>query len=123
MWKSTNGIYSSYHERNRTEIKTDDSLIIGVGLGQLCAAAVSCATTIIDLPDTAVDAVRLAFRTGAAVENLSVRNEGNEVRNGCWSLAVPIAYRDLKEELTTVQDLAVGTSKKGVNTWASILIE
>jgi hypothetical protein len=86
---------------------TDDYLLVGTGLGQLCAAAIACTGTIVDLTDIAVEAVRLAFRIGSAVERFSVQNERSEHPDDSWSIVVPFTFQQIQDEIQSVQDSAV----------------
>lgn len=96
-----------HHEQDNRSLDTTDDLLVGTGLGQLAAAAVACAANIIDLPDIAVESVRLAFRTGAVVENFSIPARQAGESDASWSLVVPGNYEDIRAELQTLQDAAV----------------
>jgi hypothetical protein len=85
--------------------------LVGTGLGQLAAAAVACAANIIDLPDIAVEAVRLAFRTGAVVENFSVPARRAGESDASWSLVVPGTPEEIETELQSLQEAAVSTKQ------------
>lgn len=98
----------SHHEQDSHSLDTTDDLLVGTGLGQLAAAAVACAANLIDLPDIAVEAVRLAFRTGAVVESFSIPARRAGELDGSWSLIVPGTLEEVQAELQNVQDSAVG---------------
>ncbi|KAF2132453.1 putative polyketide synthase [Dothidotthia symphoricarpi CBS 119687] len=91
-------------KKNQYSLDTNDGLLVGAGLGQLCAAAIACAATIVDLPDVAVEAVRLAFRTGSVVETFSIQGKRSEESGGAWSIVVPIASQNIQDELRNIQD-------------------
>lgn len=98
----------SHHEQDEEHsLGSNDYLLVGTGLGQLCAAAVACASSVVDLPDIAVEAVRLAFRTGSVVETFSVQNQRPGDQDNSWSIIVPIAFSEIQAELHKIQDSAV----------------
>lgn len=97
----------SHHEQKNRSIDTTDDLLVGTGLGQLAAAAVACAANIIDLPDIAVESVRLAFRVGAVVENFSIPTRRAGESDASWSLVVPGAFEEIQSELQSLQEAAV----------------
>jgi hypothetical protein len=98
----------SHHELNNQQlVNTDPDVLVGSGIGHLCAAAIACATSIVDLPNVAVEAVRLAFRIGSVVETYSVQDQHQNNRSDSWSLIVSSTLQKAQEELQTVQDTAV----------------
>jgi hypothetical protein len=102
----------SHHELNSQQLaNTDPDVLVGSGIGHLCAAAIACATSIVDLHDVAVEAVRLAFRIGSVVETYSVQDQHPNNRSDSWSWVVSSTLQNAQEELQTVQDTAVSCSK------------
>jgi hypothetical protein len=98
----------SHHElKNQQLANTDSDVLVGSGIGHLCAAAIACATSIVDLPNVAVEAVRLAFRIGSVVETYSVQDQHPNNRSDSWSWVVSGTLQKAQEELQTVQDTAV----------------
>lgn len=83
------------------------NLVIGVGLGQLSAAAVSCSKTIADLFGPAVEAIHLAFRVGAVVERFSSSSRQTDVDEGYWNITVDGSVEEIESELQTCQDQMV----------------
>jgi hypothetical protein len=63
--------------------------VLGVCTGALAAAAVSCSGSVLDLIPIAVDAVRVAFRTGAHVADVASRLESTERADRSWLLGIP----------------------------------
>ncbi|KAL6154158.1 Type I Iterative PKS [Exserohilum turcicum] len=97
--------YIGHNERNdQLRLDANSDLLVGTGIGQLCAAAVACTATVVKLPDLAAEAVRLAFRIGSVVETYSVQNQRSAHSNESWSISVPVPFEKLQEELQTVQD-------------------
>ncbi|KAF2742534.1 polyketide synthase [Sporormia fimetaria CBS 119925] len=96
--------FIGHHEQaGQTSLDATEGLLVGIGLGQLSASAVACASTLVDLPDIAVEAVRIAFRTGSVVETFSVRNRRTSQEDD-WSIIVPATPQAVQEELRTLQD-------------------
>ena len=85
----------------------EDDIVVGFGLGQLSAAAVSCSKTLVDLVDPAVEAIRLAFQMGAAVEKFSSNSQKADVAEGHWSMTVTGAAEEIEIELKNLQDQMV----------------
>lgn len=86
--------------------------MVGVGLGQLSAAAVSCSKTIVDLIGPAVEAVRLAFRTGAAVGRYSSNSQQTDVsEEGHWNMTIDGVAEEIEAELRVLQDQMVWLSR------------
>jgi hypothetical protein len=82
-------------------------VLFGSGIGHLCAAAIACATNIVNLPNVAVEAVRLAFRIGSVVETYSVQGQRSTNASDSWRFNVCGSFQKIQEELQTVQDSAV----------------
>ncbi|KAL8939701.1 MAG: hypothetical protein Q9216_003215 [Gyalolechia sp. 2 TL-2023] len=93
-----------YEQQAGTLPMLEDDVIIGLGLGQLSAAAVVCSRTLVDLIKVAVYAVRLAFRTGAVVGAMSHRSETQHKSEGSWSTLVSTPADVFQTELEVVQD-------------------
>ncbi|KAJ4291933.1 hypothetical protein N0V90_009831 [Kalmusia sp. IMI 367209] len=98
--------FIGHHEQDSHSLDTTDDLLVGTGLGQFAAAAVACAANIIDLPDIAVESVRLAFRTGAVVESFSIPTRRAGEADASWSLVVLGTFEEIQAELQTLQDSA-----------------
>ncbi|KAL1594334.1 Type I Iterative PKS [Paraconiothyrium brasiliense] len=98
--------FIGHHEQDNRSLDTTDDLLVGTGLGQLAAAAVACAANIIDLPDIAVESVRLAFRTGAVVENFSIPARRAGESDASWSLVVPGSAEQIQTEVQSLQEAA-----------------
>ena len=83
------------------------NLIVGVGLGELSAAAVSCSKTTADLIDPAVQAVHLAFQVGAVVAKFSLSSQLKNAAEGHWSMTVAGTADEIERELQVLQDQIV----------------
>lgn len=97
-----------YYEQRANEFPTSkDDRVVGLGLGQLSAAAVACSTTLVDFISLAADAVRLAFRTGAVVDTMSQQCKTEHGSEGSWSLLIARPPDAVEAELEDVQDRLV----------------
>lgn len=83
------------------------NLIVGVGLGQLSAAALSCSRTTADLISPAVQAVHLAFQVGAVVARFSPSSQVKNAAEEHWSMAVAGTADEIERELQVLQDQLV----------------
>lgn len=98
--------FESYFEKLADQYPTpsEDSLIVGLGLGQLAATAVVCSNTVLDLIPLAVQAVRLAFRVGATVETVSRQSHDDNETEESWSMIVQGDVGEIESDLQHVQD-------------------
>lgn len=80
---------SSYEKRPHERYpRSSRDLIIGLCLGQLSAAAVTCTTSLHELVPVAVEAVRLAFRVGNITHKAALEIDGWEACNKSWSTVI-----------------------------------
>lgn len=84
--------------------------MVGLGLGQLSASAVSCSRTLVDLIEPAVEAVRLAFFTGALVRRVSADPHPLDAAGERWSLKVAGTVEEVESQLQAFHDQQVGLS-------------
>lgn len=71
------------------DFSAQESRAVGLCTGALAAAAVACSRSVIDLVPLAVNAVRVAFRTGVRVKDVAHRvNPSNEPKQS-WSAIIP----------------------------------
>lgn len=75
----------------------------------------ACSGSLSDLVDVAVFTVRLAFRTGTIVGEVSQQLDTEEVSDKAWSMSVSGAAREVQLELQTVQDHLVGIDTHSLN--------
>ncbi|KAG6358778.1 hypothetical protein INS49_012297 [Diaporthe citri] len=99
------GFYENSPE-DEFDFQNADSSITGLGLGLFSAAAVSMAPTLADLPIAGAEAVRVAFRLGVMVDevsrNLQHRSEGN-TRGDSWAYVVlDTVVEEVQRELDAV---------------------
>ncbi|KAE8362115.1 hypothetical protein BDV27DRAFT_166437 [Aspergillus caelatus] len=90
-------------EDNEDRFPSRDDFILGHGPGLLSAAAVACASTPIQLVDLAVEAVRLAFRTGVVITKAGggIDQPGSE---HSFRLIAEGSLEDINRELEDIQD-------------------
>ena len=76
-------------DNNSTDLDPSRTVIVGLCTGSLAAAAVASSPSAATLTPLAVEAVRIAFRTGLHV-GISARRVYQVVDNQeCWSFLVP----------------------------------
>ena len=81
--------YRYFEERPAESFSASNTRILGLCTGLLAAAAVASARSLTDLIPLAVEAVRIAFRTGAHVSTASdALGQKSQVRES-WSTIVP----------------------------------
>ncbi|KAF3762998.1 hypothetical protein M406DRAFT_261577 [Cryphonectria parasitica EP155] len=105
------GILIGYHETSNHEASLENlgGSVAGLGIGLLAAAATSLATTISELPQTGAEAIRLAFRLGVLVQEVSHNLHASSWADGgpldSWAYVLPNANADeVQHELDIVQD-------------------
>ncbi|KAF2429556.1 ketoacyl-synt-domain-containing protein [Tothia fuscella] len=81
--------FIGYYCENPTELPNSQNCrLIGLCTGLLAASAVACARSVSDLLPLAVEAVRIAFRTGTVVGNAKLALEANGNAKESWSTIV-----------------------------------
>jgi monodictyphenone polyketide synthase len=102
-----------YHE-HRTEIPLDtqnaDLCAAGLGTGLLSAAAVSLSHTLADLPIAGSEAVRIAFRLGLVVNEVSqnLQPSTGAQTGDSWAYVVPgVSHEVIQNELDAIQEAEV----------------
>lgn len=78
-------------------------LVLGLGLGQLSAAAISCTSSLYNLIEIGEHAIRLAFRVGNLVGKVSQQDPPRPSSERSWSTLVYAASDRVREEINTVQ--------------------
>ncbi|KAF2204098.1 ketoacyl-synt-domain-containing protein [Delitschia confertaspora ATCC 74209] len=82
--------YIGYYSENPTELPNPaNSRVLGLCTGQIAAAVVASSRTLEDLLPLAVEAVRIAFRTGSRVSEARDALESSGDPKGTWSTIVP----------------------------------
>ncbi|KAI0127012.1 putative polyketide synthase [Xylariales sp. AK1849] len=85
-----------------------DASLAGLGIGLLVASALSLATTVADLPLAGAEVIRLAFRLGVLVhevsQNLQPHNWADTETPDSWAYVLPNANADeIQHELDFIQ--------------------
>ena len=92
MKLNTDTISSRFYESNGIAYRPAPSstTLLGVGVGLLAAAAVSAASSLPDLVELTLRAIRVAFRLGLYVNQVSSQfePEGNALARDSWSFAI-----------------------------------
>ena len=98
-----------YFEQHPDEypVPGDDNLVVGFGLGQLSASAVSCSKTLVDLIEPAVEAVRLAFHAGALVRRVSADPQPIGTSQERWSMKIAGTTEEVESQLQAFHEQQV----------------
>ena len=108
-----------YHE-NRSEDFDIDSLnacLAGLGIGLLAAAGLSLAPTVADIPRTGAEVVRIAFRLGVLVDEVSQNLEPRDPTSSpdTWAVVVPeVNVDDVQHELDAIHAREVSLTRSSV---------
>jgi hypothetical protein len=96
-----------YFEEHVAEFDFDPvgTCLAGLGIGLLATTAISLSPTVADIPDPGAEAVRVAFRLGVHVDQVSQhlepRNESDTP--GSWACVIPdVSPADIQKELDAV---------------------
>lgn len=103
-------IYRHYENDSKEEFDfhTVEACLAGLGTGLLTTAAVSLSPTLADLPLAGAEVVRVAFRLGVLVDevsqNLQPRQASTEAGPGdSWAYVVPdVAVDEVQKELDAI---------------------
>jgi hypothetical protein len=83
---------------------SSDTVLVGYGLGQLSAAALSCSHNAHELVNISVEIVRLAFRVGAVVRQASIGSQSSDISDLIWAVNVEGTCDDVVAQLQSLQD-------------------
>ncbi|KAF7162464.1 hypothetical protein CNMCM5623_007755 [Aspergillus felis] len=104
------GTLIGYYENHKDAFNGDPASIAlaGLGIGLLATAAVSIATTVADLAITGAQVVRLAFRLGVLVDEVSQNLEPRDTTEGSspdsWAYVMPnVSVDEVQHELDAIQ--------------------
>lgn len=97
-----------YFENNPSELNLDPTTtcLVGMGMGILAAMAISLAPTLADIPITGAEVVRVAFRMGIHVDEISQNLEPRPLSGSPdpWAYVVSeVSPDDVQEELNAFQ--------------------
>jgi hypothetical protein len=103
---------ASYHENfhDKYDFDTENMSVTGLGIGLLASAAVSISPTLTDIPFAGAEVVRIAFRLGVHVDEVSQNLEARDLTGPpkTWAYVVPHAtVEDVQNELDTIQTTEV----------------
>ncbi|KAJ9142487.1 Ketoacyl-synt-domain-containing protein [Pleurostoma richardsiae] len=110
--------YYETHPKEPFDFHPVDSCLAGLGTGLLATAAVSLSPTLADLSLAGAEVVRIAFRLGVLVDdisqNLQPRHASSEgPSGGSWAYVVPdVAAEDVQRELDAIH-MAENTPEMG----------
>lgn len=81
--------------------------LAGLGIGLLATAAVSLSPTLVDLPLAGAEVVRLAFRLGVLVDEVSQNLQPRDLTGigspDSWAYVIPdVAAGDVQKELDAI---------------------
>jgi monodictyphenone polyketide synthase len=108
-------VYRYYEDNSEAEFDfhTADGYLAGLGTGLLATAAVSLSPTVADLPLAGAEVVRVAFRLGVLVDevsqNLQPRRPSTEAGRGdSWAYVVPdVAADEVQKELDIIHTVGL----------------
>ena len=90
-----------------------DACLAGLGTGLLATAAVSLAPTLADLPLASAEVVRIAFRLGVLVDEVSQNLQPRQApaesaSSDSWAYVVPdVVVEEVQKELDTIHAIEV----------------
>ncbi|KAI9376384.1 hypothetical protein BJX61DRAFT_392728 [Aspergillus egyptiacus] len=99
------GYYENYPDR--FDLHSIPTYLSGLGLGLLSSAAVSLCSALVDLPATGAEVVRVAFRLGTLVDEVSQNLEPRDMSSSpdSWASVVPGAtVEDVQAELDAIHE-------------------
>lgn len=108
-----NGLVSFYEESNEEYIfDASNSCLTGMGIGLLASSAIAMSQSMSDIPLAGAEAVRIAFRLGVLVDevsqNLEPREEGSSPDT--WAIVVTgVTESGVQKELDTIQTKIVSS--------------
>ncbi|KAJ5769696.1 Type I Polyketide synthases (Type I PKS) [Penicillium odoratum] len=99
------GYYETFPENH--DFDSSHAYLAGLGIGLLATAAVSLSSTLADIPIAGAEVVRLAFRLGVLVDdvshNLQARDLANNGQPDSWAYVLPnVAPGEVQQELDAI---------------------
>jgi hypothetical protein len=83
---------------------SSETVVVGYGLGQLSAAALSCSHNAHELVNISTEIVRLAFRIGAYIRKSTIGSQISDVTELPWAVNVEGTLDEVVEKLETLQN-------------------
>ena len=109
---------SRYYEKHPAEFdaRSFNQQLAGLGIGLLATAAISLSTTLADLPKAAAEVVRLAFRLGVLVDEVSQNLQPRDTQSpglpDSWAYVVAnVKASDVQKELDAIHVRTVSDLK------------
>jgi monodictyphenone polyketide synthase len=101
------GTFIGHYETSPNEYAFDSAhtYLTGLGLGLLASTVVSLSPTLADLPLAGAEVVRVAFRLGVLVADVSQNLQPTDATGdrGSWAYVIPnVALKEAEEELTAI---------------------
>jgi monodictyphenone polyketide synthase len=105
-----------YYETSPNEYAFDSAhtYLTGLGLGLLASTAASLSPTLADLPLAGAEVVRVAFRLGVLVADVSQNLQPTDEtgNRGSWAYVIPnVALKEAEEELTAIHTREVSSTR------------
>jgi hypothetical protein len=88
--------------------------LTGLGIGLLASAAVSLSPSLTDIPFSGAEVVRVAFRLGVLVDEVSQNLEPRDLNGppNTWAYVVAdVRAEDVQKELDAIQRTEVSSSR------------
>jgi hypothetical protein len=115
-------VESRYYEQNPGQYSFDpqNTSLTGLGIGILAAAALSISPALSDIPRAGAEVVRLAFRLGIYVDEVSSQLQNHELFSGTvsdsWAYVLPDVEADIvQKELNSIHTKAVSEKIESQN--------
>jgi monodictyphenone polyketide synthase len=104
-----------YYETSPNEYAFDSThtYLTGLGLGLLASTAVSLSPTLADLPLAGAEVIRVAFRLGVLVADVSQNLQPTDATGdrGSWAYVIPnVALKEAEEELAAIHTREVSST-------------
>lgn len=100
-------MHARYYEASpdQYDLAAVNTCLAGLGIGLLATAAVSLSQALTDLPLAGAEVVRVAFRLGVVVDEISQNLEPRDPSSppSAWASVVPdVSAKDVQAELDTI---------------------
>ncbi|KAF2648485.1 putative polyketide synthase [Lophiostoma macrostomum CBS 122681] len=97
--------FIGYYETTHNAFKLDpaNTSLAGLGIGLLATAAVSLSPTLADYPHAGSEVVRIAFRLGILVDQVSLNLQPREAEPESWATVLPeVSPEEVQRELDAI---------------------
>ncbi|KAI1328256.1 putative polyketide synthase [Xylariaceae sp. FL0255] len=102
--------YYEDHPNETFEFRAVDAYLAGLGTGLLATAAISLSPTLFDMPIIGAEVIRVAFRLGIVVDEVSQNLQSRQVapesgHGDSWAYVVPdCKAQEIQKELDAIQE-------------------